>query len=294
MDLQIAHLAVPLGVMVAIISAALGIRARREHRYWLNVRQRAHESKDDKHSALQREALAAGIDIPGAHMLAAGIAGAAAGAGLVLAVTGAAVLAPAGLLLGLVVPAAWVRRRVEGRARAFEAQLGIILGQMAASLRAGQSVPQALEQAALSAPPPARDVFGRVVQLMRVGKTPVEALEEAGRLVKSRSMELIAVSTSVQMRAGGDLAALYDHAAEGIRDRAAFRSQVSAATSEGRLTTNVLVILPFLAVGGMRVLSPEYMYPLFNTPGGQITLIACSGLVLLGWAFVRRIIAVEY
>ncbi|RJX18803.1 MAG: hypothetical protein C4575_09775 [Desulforudis sp.] len=294
MDLQIAYVAVPLGVVIAIVFAALGVKARREYSSWLNVRRRAHESEEDRRSALQREAMAAGLDIPESHMVIAGVSGAVVGMGLVLAVTGSTTLAPAGLLLGVAVPSAWVKHRVRGRARAFEAQLGIILGQMAASLRAGQSVPQALEQAALSAPPPAQDVFGRAVQLMRVGKTPIEALEEAGKLVKSRDMELISVATAVQMRTGGDLAALYDQSAEGIRDRTAFRSQVSAATSEGRLTTNVLVILPFLAVGGMRVLSPEYMSPLFNAPGGQITLVVCSGLILLGWAVVRRIVAVEY
>lgn len=294
MDLQIAYTVVPLGVVIAIIFAALGIKARREHSSWLNVRRRASEHEEDRRSALQREAMAAGLDIPESHMVIAGVSGAVVGMGLVLAVTGSTTLAPAGILLGVALPSVWVKHRVRGRARAFEAQLGIILGQMAASLRAGQSVPQALEQAALSAPPPAQDVFSRAVQLMRVGKTPIEALEEAGKLVKSRDMELISVATAVQMRTGGDLAALYDQAAEGIRDRTAFRSQVSAATSEGRLTTNVLVILPFLAVGGMRVLSPEYMSPLFNTPGGQITLVVCSGLILLGWAVVRRIVAVEY
>ena len=292
--MEIHAVVVTVCVFIAVIFFAMGTRTRREYNNWLNVRRRAHTTEETKLSTLQHEAMAAGIDIPVSHTVVAGIIGAATGMGLVYAISGSAILAPAGLLLGVYIPSAWIRYRIQGRARAFEAQLGIILGQMAASLRAGQSVQQALEQTALSAPPPSREVFAKAVQMTRVGKTPVEALVEAGKLVKSRDMELISVSTGIHMRTGGDLAALYDYAAESMRDRSAFRQQVGAATSEGRLTTNVLVVLPFLAVGGMRVMSPEYMWPLFHTTSGMVTLIVCSCLILLGWVVVRRIVAVDY
>jgi tight adherence protein B len=279
----------------AVLLFCIGFRAHRAYAHWQSVRQRAHSERDHRWiSALQREAAAAGLRVPGIHLAAAAGVGAAAGTAMVVVVTGRVALAPMGLLLGIITPGIWVRRRIAGRSSAFEAQLEVTLGQMAAALRAGQSVQQALEQAALSALPPAREVLGRALHLLRTGHSLVRALEEAGGQVKSRELELVAAATGLHMQTGGDLAMVYDQIADGIRDRRAFRAQVGSATSEGRLTSNVLLSMPFAAVGGMRALNPEYMAPLFNTAGGLKLLGVCAGLILAGWLLIRRIVAVEY
>lgn len=279
----------------AVLLFCIGMRVYRDHSHWQSVRKRAHKDGDRKWiSALQREAAAAGLDVPAAHLAAAAGVGAAAGAAVVVAVTGKVSLAPVGLLLGVITPGVWIRRRIAGRGTAFEAQLEVTLGQMAVALRAGQSVQQALEQAALSALPPAREVLGRALHLLRTGHSLVRALEEAGGLVKSRDLELVAAATGLHMQAGGDLALVYDQIADGIRDRRAFRAQAGSATSEGRLTSNVLLAMPFIVIGGMRALNPGYMAPLFNTAGGLKLLGACAGLILIGWLLIRRIVTVEY
>lgn len=262
--------------------------------HWLRVRQRGTCEPEKKVSALQRKAMQAGLEIPASHLVLIGLAGAALGAGVAAAVTGKVTIALAGAALGAFAPVAWVNRKVQGRALLFEAQFEMVLGHMAASIRAGQTVQQALEQAALGAISPAQDVLSRAVLYMRSGHTVVDALEQAGNTVNSRDLKVAAAAIGLHTQAGGDLALNLDQIADGIRDRRAFRSQVGAAVSEGVLTSNILVILPLIAVGGMRALNPGYMAPLFNTSQGMLVLAVCSAAILFGWLVIRRIVTIQY
>lgn len=295
LDLGLFILLIGVLASLAVLLLSTGIRIHRTQTHWLYVRQRAiDEQKPGRFSKLQREALAAGLEVPAAHLVIAGLAGSAIGIALVAAVTGKVFLAPAGAIFGLFLPGIWVKRRIAGRSAAFEAQLEVVLGQMASALRAGLSTQQALEQAALSAMPPAKEVLGKTLHLVRTGSTMVKALEEAGQLVKSRDLQMVAAATGLHMQMGGDLAQIYDQIADGIRDRRTFRAQLGSATSEGRLTANFLLAMPFIAVGGMRALNPEYMGPLFNTAGGLQVLGVCTGLILFGWLIIKRIVNVDY
>ncbi|GEA14797.1 secretion system protein [Moorella sp. E308F] len=284
-------------VFAAVILFLLGIRDVKARSSWLEARLRSHQEAGREEgwmSSLQKKAAQAGLDIPASHIAIAALVGALGGAVAVLALTGKPLLGLFGLLAGIYAPRAWVERRIRGRALLFEEQLEIILGQMAASLRAGQSVQQAIEQAALSSVPPAREVLGKIVHNLRSGDNTMTAIEKAGQSIKSRDLEVIAAATGLHMQVGGDLALVYDQIADGIRDRRAFRAQLGSITSEGRLTANILALLPFVAVGGMRVLQPDYMAPLFNTTTGLVLLFAASGLILVGWLVIKKIIEIEY
>jgi len=294
LDLGLLTLLAGVLVGLTILLLGTGIRIHRMQTHWLYVRGSMNEPKPSRLSKLQREALAAGLEVSPLHLAIAAIIGAAIGVAVVGAITGMAILAPIGAVFGLVVPGIWVKRRVAGRAATFEAQLEVVLGQMASAIRAGLSTQQALEQAALSAMPPAKDVLGKTLHLVRTGSPLVKALEESSQLIKSRDLEMVAAATGLHMQTGGDLAMIFDQIADGIRDRRTFSAQLGSATSEGRLTTNFLLAMPFIAVGGMRVLSPEYMAPLFNTVGGLQVLGICTGLILFGWLLIRRIVDVDY
>lgn len=278
---------VPLATALAVLFFLLWIHNRREQSSWLAVRRQKPDVPPE------RDLWAAGVKVDRVQMLAAGVVAAAGGALAVYAVTGLAYLAPAGLLAGVAAPRLWLSRLVRGRAKAFESGFQVALAHMAASLRAGQNVDQAFEQAAVAAEGPARDVLGLVVHLRRSGDSVSQALEKARHLVKSPSLDMAAAATALHSRTGGDLALVYDQIADSIRDREAFHAQVQSATSEGRLTANILAALPFVFVGVLRALSPEYMAPLFS-PQGLVVLASCTAMVALGYLVLQRIADIEY
>lgn len=281
---------VPVLVGAAALLLLVSWRTHRSESTWLAVRRRKAEPEK---TTIEQSIWAAGLKADRAQVMAVGIIAAAAGALAVYAVTGMLNLAPLGMLTGLVAPRLWLNRLIQGRARAFESGFQASLAHMAASLRAGQNIDQALEQAAVAAEGPAREVLGLVVHLRRSGDSIPLALEKAGELVKSPSLDMMAAATTLHAQTGGDLAAVYDQIADTIRDREGFRAQVQSATSEGRMTGNILAVIPFAFVGMLRALSPEYMAPLF-APRGLAIMAFCTVMILLGYLILQRIVDIDY
>ncbi|MGE5405587.1 MAG: type II secretion system F family protein [Candidatus Saccharibacteria bacterium] len=242
---------------------------------------------------IQRTAQKAGIEVPNSQMILAGMIGLLVGGAIGVMVTSQLSFWWVGLIAGGLLPVLWVRYRIQGRKKAFDRQFEHCLRRMSGGLRAGQSAQQALEYVAIHAQSPARDVFGHIVQQIRTGYSVTRAMDETSKTVESRDLELAAAAISLHMQTGVDLALIFDQIADGIRDRQSFQARVDAATSEGRLTANVLAIMPFVAVWVMNKMSPAYMWPLFHTTSGTIVFIFCSVMVVAGWFLIRHLVSLE-
>lgn len=291
------QIAAALLLGICTFFGVVGFRLYREQTSWIARRSAllVEDKKKSLFAGLEETAAKTGLNIEPAHILLVIVAGALLGAAAGLAVTGRKEFALLGLVTGAAAPSAFVKWQVEGRKKAFEMQLEQCLLRMAAAMRAGMSVVQALEDTALWAKPPAQEVLARAVAYLHTGHSLPRAVELAAKTVDSKELELTASSISLHYTVGGNLADVFERIAENIREKQSFRSRLAAATAEGRLTANVLAALPFIGVAFMRKLSPAYMDPLFNSPGGIKVFIGCSAAIALGYGMLKRITTdIEY
>ena len=64
-------------------------------------------------------------------------------------------------------------------------------------------------------------------------------------------------------------------------------------TAEGKMSAIVLAALPILLGGAMWALNPEYINTLFTASLGKILLGASITSALIGFAWMKKIIAIE-
>lgn len=279
---------------VVVLLLSFGWRQRKRENNWFYVRhsERAKPVRPTKEEPV--DLITAGLSLSSEHKLI--IAGLCAALGFVFvhALTGRADLAVIGLGAAFIGPRAWSGWRVEARRRLFDQQLQGSLDQMAAALKAGANLPQAWEQAALNAPSPAQEVLGYVVgQVHNAGYTLADALEELDKRVKSNDLRLITVATTLCAETGGDIAGVYQRLAQEMRDRETFKAHAKALMTEGSMSANVLLVLPFGTILLFRFLSPEYMAPLFHSGTGLVVFGIASGMIVAGWLVVRSMMRLE-
>ncbi len=209
-------------------------------------------------------------------------------------------LAGAGLLLVLaagtvaaLLPYAWVRHKARSRKKAFELQLADVLSTVASSLRAGHSFNQSIAAVAKETPNPTAHELNRVMTEARLGLPLEEALEAMARRMGSQDFDFAVTTVNIQRTVGGSLSEILEMVADTVRGRQQFRKKVKALTSMGSMSAYVLLGMPFFMGGLLSLLSPDYMSPLWNTPQGQVMLIACGMFMLLGWVACRRIVAIK-
>ena len=172
--------------------------------------------------------------------------------------------------------------------RRFSDQLADTVALLANSVRAGQSVQQALEQVARDTAEPTRSAFALAVREIGFGASLPEALERLQERYPSEDVELVVTAINVHSVIGGSLVKILETTAETIRDRSRMIAEVKALTAQQRYSAYVLALLPVVAFVGLRLISPDYGNELLREGVMRFALMGAATLVVVGFLLMRR------
>ncbi|MCL6622906.1 MAG: type II secretion system F family protein [Syntrophobacterales bacterium] len=202
-----------------------------------------------------------------------------------------------GLLLGLFLaflPVFWLRQKRKHKATKVEAQLPDAMEILARSLRAGHTLPSAVELLGQEMDHPLGTEFRIAYEEQRFGLSMTEALENILERVDIRDLKYFVTAVLIQTDTGGNLAEIVEKIAHLIRARLNFKLKIRSLTAEGRLSAIVLSVLPIFVFLGMTLIKYEYEMALFFEPVGRVMLLLALILLITGsWIMHRLIQAVE-
>jgi tight adherence protein B len=215
-----------------------------------------------------------------------------AGAVVGWAVAGPVAAAVTGFLAG-VARGARVRRSERRRVAAIDDGMADGVRAIAAGLRAGLSVPQALRFAADEATPPLDATLAAVVDAADVGEPLDDALRRWAAEVGTPDARLVQGVLGLHRRSGGDLPRVLDRVAETLRDRRAIAREVRALTAQARLSGAILGLLPIAFFAFLWLTSRSDIEGAFRTPAGLAALGVGAVLELLAFVWIRRLLEVR-
>ncbi|GAA1739220.1 type II secretion system F family protein [Aeromicrobium alkaliterrae] len=202
-----------------------------------------------------------------------------------------------GFLLAAAVPVVtkmFVHWRTGRVRRKFSDQLPGVLQMMAASLRAGHSLPRALDAVAKEAEAPIGPELARVVNETRVGRDMLISLDDVAMRMQSEDFRWVGAAIGAQRETGGNLNEILDQVASTIRDRQHVRQQVTALAAEGKLSAVILMLLPVGVGGYYTIISAEQMTTFIDSGIGKILLLASALMYVLGGLWMRSIVRIEF
>jgi tight adherence protein B len=198
-----------------------------------------------------------------------------------------------GMVIGFFLPRIILRTLRYRRLRRFNEQLGDALNLMVNSLKAGYSVPIAMDTVANDMPPPIAEEFRRVVIETGLGISLENALGNMLRRVHSSDLDLVVTAINVQMEVGGTLADILDTISETIRERVRIQGEIKALTAQGEITGYVIGALPFVLTVILFVINREHMSRLFTTPCGWVMTSFAIVIIIIGFIVMRRVVRIE-
>ena len=202
--------------------------------------------------------------------------------------TGETVAVIGAVALGYLAPRLWLQREQAASERKFQELLPDTIDMAIRMLRAGMPIAAALRAIGIEAPPPVSTVFARVADQMAIGIPFEVALTEASEAIGLADFRFFAVATALQRATGGNLTATLDILSDIMRKRRAVRLKAKAATGEVRMSAYILGAMPFLIIGALVLMSPQYMQPLITDRRGNYILLAAAGSLLLGFGTMSR------
>src|ERR1041384_283013 len=194
---------------------------------------------------------------------------------------------------GFFMPTIAVRFYRLRRIRLFNTQLTEALQQMANALRAGLTFQQAMDQVGKESNAPLRQEFGLFTKEVKLGVPVEEALVNMANRVGSEDLELVATSTNIARQLGGNMAEMFETIAATIRERFRLEGKINALTSQGKMQGWIVSAMPLVIGLVLNMRNPELMQPMFETAYGYIVVCVIIVLEVLGFLFIRRIVAID-
>jgi tight adherence protein B len=198
------------------------------------------------------------------------------------------------LLAVLVAVVAWKlpERRAKKRSKVLQAQLPDALSLMAASVEGGQTFQRAIDMYRHDARPPLSTELDRVMAEVVLGTELVVALENMADRCDVGDLTWAVEAVRIQQSTGGRLGPILHTLANFMRMRQEVRREVQTLSAEGRMSGYVLFAIPLFLAAAIEVTDPGYLKPMMHG-AGLIVLIGTAGLMVLGYAIVRKMVNIK-
>jgi len=186
----------------------------------------------------------------------------------------------------------WLAKRREKHwSDLFEEQLPMTTLALADNVRAGLSLPSALERAAASAPQPLRSVLMHVVRAhIDAGLPQVEALQRARERVGRHDFAVVVEAVVTCYEKGGPLPQILERIAVALQQLRRFRGKIQSATSGARMGIRIMLATPVAMLFMLWTMEPESVGLLFTTLLGWVVLAFVASLVYFAFVWSRRIL----
>lgn len=154
-------------------------------------------------------------------------------------------------------------------------------------VKSGLPVNECLKIIAREAPRPVSDEFHMLTEGLRVGLSLEQALERMHERMPLQEVNFFGIVLMIQQKTGGNLAEALGNLSNVLRGRKLMEGKVKALSAEAKASAYIIGSLPFLVMGAVKLASPDYLDPLFNTQMGNFVLIG-AGLWMTTGIFVMK------
>jgi tight adherence protein B len=194
-------------------------------------------------------------------------------------------------VIGVATPLLYVQMKRRQRLEMLRSQLPDALELMSRTMRAGQTITQAMFAVSQEFKAPIATEFGYCYEQQNLGLSPEIALRDLARRTGLLEIKIFVVGLLVHRQAGGNLTQLLDNLSTIIRERFKLRGKVKALTGEGRMQAMMLMALPPIMFVLLLVVNRTYAMKHFEHPE---LLVATLISMAIGAFFIRRIVNFDF
>lgn len=218
-----------------------------------------------------------------------GIFGGVLGLSLKIGVLGVAL----GALLGGGVPYFLMGARERKRRLKIEGQIVPMLNMLANSMKAGKTLPQAIEDASQNAPKPISQELAILARQVMVGVQLNHALRDFQNRIGMPDVKLAVRSMIVSIHTGADLPSAMKQIANTITERNKVNGKIRTLTTQGKMQGMIMGAAPFVLLGAFYYMDPDYERVMFQTWQGNVVLGIIIGLQVIAFFMIQNIIKVK-
>ncbi len=194
----------------------------------------------------------------------------------------------AAIICGSAILGVWLASRIQRRRLKIVRQIPSFLDGIVRLVTLGNSVPAAFQSALLTTEEPLRGCLDVVSRMLRGGIEIDRAMMHIAKIYRTEEFELVGSVLRLSVKYGGRADVMLERMAVFMRDLEQAERELTAMSSETRLSAFVLVMLP-IAIGSFVVMTnPKYLYGMWGDPSGRSLLMIAFLAQVVGSIWLYR------
>jgi tight adherence protein B len=181
----------------------------------------------------------------------------------------------------------WKRNR---RQEKFLTDFADAIDVMVRGLKSGLPLNEAMKIIAMESGEPVGPEFMELVDGQKVGISAEQGMERMVERVPLPEVNFLAIVLMIQSKTGGNLSEALGNLSRVLRDRKKMKAKVRSVSQEAKSSAAIIGSLPFLLIGAISLVNPDYMTPMWTTNMGHMLLIGSGIWMSIGVLVMRQMI----
>jgi tight adherence protein B len=195
-----------------------------------------------------------------------------------------------GLALGLLIPTLVISMRGKKRISQFNASLPDAIDLIVRNVRSGLPVAEGINSVAHDLSGPIAEEFKYISDQVKIGVPMEDSLARAVKRVAAPDFAFLSIALAIQKETGGNLTEALSNLSRLLRQRSQMHLKIKALTSEARSSAMIIGALPFLVIGVLVLVNPDYISILIEDETGQVVSGVALTSMMLGYLVMAKMV----
>ena len=200
---------------------------------------------------------------------------------------------PVLVVCALGLPRMFVKMRAKKRRKKFIEGFADAVDVIVRGIRSGLPIGECLNIIGRESPEPIAGEFRSIVEGIKLGLSLEESIGRSLERIPVAELKFFSIVLSIQQQTGGNLAETLTNLSDILRARKRMSDKVQALSQEAKSSASIIGSLPFLLVGVLSLVSPEYIAPLFSEDAGKIMIGGGLTWMAIGVIVMKQMISFE-
>lgn len=183
---------------------------------------------------------------------------------------------------------------VNRRTKKFTNQLADAIDVIVRGVKSGLPLNQCLRIISAESPEPLASEFRSLVDGQAMGVPLEQNLNKMFERMPLPEVNFFNIVLIIQQKTGGNLAESLSNLSTVLRARKMMLEKVKALSSEAKASAMIIGSLPFIVMGLVYMVRPEYMTLLFTETAGQVILLGAAVMMTTGILVMKKMVNFKF
>lgn len=203
------------------------------------------------------------------------------------------IITAAGIIGSFVLPRMRKEYLIQKRKQQLSMEFKDALYSLVVSLRAGRSVEGAfaasLEDLDPLMTPLIYHEWSELVKQLEVGFTVEDGLEDLGLRSGIEEIRSFGRMIAICKRSEGDVSRVMENTIQLLQERMEIQTELKVLLTKKKSEQKILNLMPFVVVGMLIMMSPDYLSPLYDSIQGKLIMTVCVALTIISYMLSKKI-----